>query len=146
MVLWLGVLAVVVVPLGLMLYADRRGMFDEIGGGPFSLDEFKAPAVSGSGGAVSKAEREQEIRQLVEAKNNRRIARGDGPIDVDAEVDRLLALDPDSDPDRPPAPDSALREEVRGMVLARNRRREAKGEPPLDVEAEIDRQLRDAGA
>ena len=130
MVLWIGVLVVVVVPLALMLYADRRGMFDEIGGGPFSLDEFKAPAGSGSGGAVSEAEREQEIRQLVEAKNNRRIARGDGPIDTEAEVARLLALDPTVDPDRPAAADNALREEVRGLVLARNRRRQAKATAP----------------
>jgi hypothetical protein len=122
-------------------------MFDEIVGGPFALDELKAPpGGSSGGGATSKAEREQEIRQLVEAKNNRRVNRGERPIDVDAEVDRLLALDPESDPDSPPMADNALREEVRGMVLARNRRREAKGEPPLDVDAEIERQLRDVGA
>lgn len=83
---------------------------------------------------------------MIDARNQRRIRRGDSPLDVDAEVARLLALDPEADPGRPASADAALREEVRGLVLARNRRREAKGQPPLDVEAEIDRQLRDAGA
>jgi hypothetical protein len=32
---------------------------------------------------------------------------------------------------------------VRQLVIARNERRAARGEPPLDVEAEVDRQLRD---
>ena len=31
------------------------------------------------------------------------------------------------------------------MVVARNRRREARGEAPLDVEAEVERQLREFG-
>ena len=30
-------------------------------------------------------------------------------------------------------------------MIARNERRAARGEPPLDVEAEVDRQLRDLG-
>ena len=34
-----------------------------------------------------------------------------------------------------PAADPALRDEVRELVVARNRRREARGEAPLDVEA-----------
>jgi hypothetical protein len=39
--------------------------------------------------------------------------------------------------------DPALREEVRQLVIARNARRLRQGKEPLDVEAEIDRQLRD---
>jgi hypothetical protein len=39
--------------------------------------------------------------------------------------------------------DAALREEIRQLVIARNERRLARGEPPLDVEAEIERQLGD---
>jgi len=31
---------------------------------------------------------------------------------------------------------------VRQLVVARNERRAARGDPPLDVEAEIERQLR----
>jgi hypothetical protein len=61
---------------------------------------------------------------------------------VEAEVSRLLALDPASQPEAEQQ-DAALREEVRQLVVARNERRANRGEPPLDVEAEVDRQLRD---
>jgi hypothetical protein len=44
------------------------------------------------------------------------------------------------------ADDPELREEVRQLVIARNERRARRGEEPLDVEAEVDRQLRDLGA
>ena len=63
-------------------------------------------------------------------------------LDVDAEVERLMALDPAAQPEADQQ-DAALREEVRQLVVARNERRAARGEPPLDVEAEVDRQLRD---
>jgi hypothetical protein len=36
-----------------------------------------------------------------------------------------------------------LREEIRQLVLARNSRRARQGKEPLDVEAEIERQVRD---
>ena len=46
----------------------------------------------------------------------------------------------------PPAgADSALREEVRQLVVARNERRVRRGEDPLDVEVEVERQLRELG-
>jgi hypothetical protein len=44
------------------------------------------------------------------------------------------------------AADPALRAEVRQLVRARNARRARRGQPPLDVEAEVERQLRDLGA
>jgi hypothetical protein len=84
----------------------------------------------------SVADREAEIRQLLEARNARRAARGEEPQDVDAELRSLIA----------PAPDPALREEVRTLVEARNARRAARGEEPLDVEAEVERRLRELGA
>ena len=39
--------------------------------------------------------------------------------------------------------DPALQDEIREMVLARNYRRARAGKPPLDVEAEIARELKD---
>ena len=39
------------------------------------------------------------------------------------------------------APDDDLRAEVRALVEARNVRRVARGEPPLDVDAEVERRL-----
>jgi hypothetical protein len=34
-----------------------------------------------------------------------------------------------------------LRQEIRDLVVARNHRRARKGKPPLDVEAEIEREI-----
>ena len=45
----------------------------------------------------------------------------------------------------PGAGDPALREEVRQLVIARNERRVRQGKEPLDVDAEVERQLRDLG-
>jgi Spy/CpxP family protein refolding chaperone len=81
------------------------------------------------------AETQEEIRQMLEAKSRRREARGEEPLDVDAELAELTAA--------PGSGDAALREEVRQLVIARNERRRRQGKEPLDVEAEIDRQLRD---
>jgi hypothetical protein len=113
------------------------GLYDGIGKGAFSLDEPDRPLGGGPppGSPQALAEAQAEIRQLVEAKSARREARGEAPLDVEAEIAALTG----------PAPvaDDALREEVRQLVIARNERRLRKGEEPLDVEAEVDRQLRD---
>ena len=77
------------------------------------------------------AERDSEIRQMLEARNARRARRGEAPLDVDAELRRLTA----------PQVDDALRAEIRDMVVARNHRRTRRGEVPLDVEAEVERQI-----
>jgi hypothetical protein len=97
--------------------------YDQIGSGGFE----ERPA--------SAAERETEIRQMLEARNARREARGEAPLDVETELRALEA--PEADP--------GLREEVRELVEARNARRVARGEAPLDVEAEVDRRLRELG-
>ena len=47
---------------------------------------------------------------------------------------------------RPQPGDPGLRDEVRQLVIARNERRLRQGKDPLDVEAEVNRQLRDLGA
>jgi hypothetical protein len=44
-----------------------------------------------------------------------------------------------------PRHDPALRDEVRQLVIARNARRRRQGKEPLDVEAEVERQLRALG-
>ena len=86
--------------------------------------------------AATSAETQEEIRQMLEAKSHRREARGEAPLDVDAELAALTSAGPGPG-------DPALREEVRQLVVARNERRLRQGKEPLDVEAEIDRQLRD---
>jgi hypothetical protein len=109
--------------------ATSGGSYDQIGSGGLSVDDGRP-----TGGPAAAAEREAEIRQMLEARNARRAARGEEPLDVDAELRALAA----------PA-DPELREEVRALVEARNARLVARGEEPLDVEAEVDRRLRELG-
>ena len=87
--------------------------------------------------APDSAEAREEIRQMLEAKSARRQARGETPLDVEAELAALTRAAPGADP--------GLREEVRQLVIARNERRMRKGEEPLDVDAEVERQLRSLG-
>ena len=119
-------------------YIGAGGLYQRIGKGSFSLDEPDRPRGPAPGSAAARAEADVEIRQLVEAKSARREARGQAPLDVEAEIASLT---------KPPEAvrDEALREEVRQHVVARNDRREARGQAPLDVEAEVDRQLREFG-
>jgi hypothetical protein len=86
--------------------------------------------------AATAAETQEEIRQMIEAKSRRREARGEAPLDVDAEVAALTTGAPGEG-------DPALREEVRQLVVARNERRARQGKEPLDVEAEVERELRE---
>jgi hypothetical protein len=106
--------------------------------GGLSMDQDEAPRPAPTSAAATSAEAREEIRQMLEAKNARRAAKGQAPLDIEAEVESLT---------RPQVPrDAALLEEVRQLVVARNERRARQGKPPLDVEEEIDRQLRDIGA
>jgi hypothetical protein len=83
------------------------------------------------GSAAAILERDTEIRQLLEARNARRERRGEPPIDVEQELQRLTA----------PKIDAELRQEIRDLVIARNHRRARVGKPPLDVEQEIEREI-----
>ncbi len=129
----------IAIPLGLLSFVlGARNVFDEIGKGSFGMDHD--PKAS-SGGGISEtppAAREAEIRQMLEAKAFRQAERGQTPLDVNAELERLL------DETRAETRiDAGIRAEVRDLVVARNHRRARRGEEPLDVEAEIERQLRD---
>ena len=70
---------------------------------------------------------------MLEARNARRIRRGEEPLDIEEELSRLVAPAVEVDP--------ALRSEIRDLVIARNYRRTRVGKPPLDIEAEIEREL-----
>lgn len=107
-------------------------LYEQIGRGGLSLNEDGPPAPE-PGGAVYARERDDEIRQMLVARNARRAARGEAQQDVEAELSELTR----------PKLDAALLAEIRDMVVARNRRRVARGREPLDVEAEIERQVRD---
>ncbi len=129
----------VALPLGAIAFAMGAGnALKQIGKGDFAIEQ-EMPQRGGSGPPpVSAAVREEEIRQMVEARSYRRVARGEEALDVEAEVEKLLegaggsgALGQDQD----------LREEVRQLVVARNERRRRQGKEALDVEEEIERQL-----
>jgi hypothetical protein len=109
----------------------RGKTYDQIGRGGIGDEREVRPAPP----AASTAERDAEIRQMLQARNARHAARGEDQVDVEDELARLTA----------PAADPALVEEIRELVIARNARREARGEPPLDVDAEVERQLRELG-
>jgi hypothetical protein len=99
------------------------------------LMEGESPTGPKPGSAAALLERDTEIRQLLEARNARRLRRGEPPIDIEEELRRLTA----------PAIDAGLRAEIRDLVIARNHRRARAGKPPLDVEAEIERQIASLG-
>ena len=126
-----GIVAAVVAAIG------SGRLYDQVGKGAFSLDR-EEPSGPAPDSPAGRAEAAEEIRQLVEAKSARREARGEPPLDVEAEVAALTA-GPEA------VRDDSLREEVRQLVEARNERRIRRGEEPLDVEAEVERQLRDLG-
>jgi hypothetical protein len=113
----------------------QSGLYDKIGKGAFSLDEPDRPRGPAPGSAAAMAEAQAEIRQLVEAKSARREARGEAPLDIEAEISALT---------QPAAGvDDELRAEVRQLGIARNERRQRQGKEPLDVDAEVERQIRD---
>ena len=78
--------AVVVIVVSLVAFAaaaialaTSRGAYDRVGRGELSVEERPGP------------DREvEEIRQFVEARNARRAARGEPPLDVEAEVLKRL--------------------------------------------------------
>jgi len=131
-------LCVIVGPIAAVAFARSGKGYDEIGRGRFSVDF----ADDGT------ADRDEEVRQLVEAKAYRQKRRGEAPVDVESEVDRLLSGDPRETEESPSPADPELaqiRDEIRQVVVAANERRERRGEPPLDVEAEVDRRLAEFG-
>jgi hypothetical protein len=105
----------------------RSGGYDHIGRGGLTLDRDTSPP--------NAVERDAEIRQMIAARNSRRVARGEAPLDVESEVGALTR----------PTADEGLREELTALVQARNARRVKRGEEPLDVEAEVERSLRELG-
>jgi hypothetical protein len=140
----LGTVIFVVVGLGAVIAVvtlfGRARLYDDIGRGGLSIgedrDERRRETAGGVGGPTSSAaEREDDIRQMLEARNARRAAQGRPTVDVEAELAELT---------RPAAArDPEIVEEVRTLVRARNSRRVARGQEPLDEAAEIERQLRD---
>jgi hypothetical protein len=107
--------------------------YRQIGRGGLSIGDDEDRPARAPSGAVAASERDAEIRQMLEARNARRVARGQEPVDVEAELAALTR----------PVADPGLETEVRQLVEARNARRIRAGKEPLDVDREVARQLRD---
>ncbi|RKQ93736.1 hypothetical protein C8N24_3607 [Solirubrobacter pauli] len=78
------VVVVVVILAGVVAVAlafGARGTYDQIGRSDITFDR-EAPR--------STNDLRAEVRAFVEARNERRIARGEPPLDVEAEVERRL--------------------------------------------------------
>jgi hypothetical protein len=137
----LTLITLVALPIALIAFARTGPLWESVGKGPFAIEqEIPPPSVlSRPDPPVDRRLQEAEARQMLEAKSYRRRRRGEAPLDVEAEVARLL----DAPGAAGPAIDEKLRAEVRQLVVARNERRMRRGEQPLEVEAEIDRQLAD---
>ena len=136
-----GTVIFIVVGIGAVIAVislfGRSRLYDDIGRGGLSIGEDRdmRPRSQQTAAPVSAAERDEDIRQMLEARNARRIAQGRPTVDVEQELAALTRPAAASDPE--------ILEEVRQLVEARNARRIARGQEPLDVEAEIARQLRD---
>ena len=96
-----GVAAVV----GVVLLALGKGVYDDIRAGDLAprpdppalrdaeIAQMRAALAARKGAPSTPVDDElrAEVRALVEARNARRAARGEAPLDVDAEVERRLS-------------------------------------------------------
>jgi hypothetical protein len=133
--------------VGVVSWLSGASIYDQIGegglsGGPGDGEGGPARLASPTmDSAAARAEQELEIRQMLKARSDRRVRRGEQPLDIDAEVAKLQGHAAPSGGST--KRDPGLAEEVRQLVTARNERRARRGEPPLDVEAEVERTLRE---
>ncbi len=94
-----GVVLFVVVVFGavaaVISFFGSSKLYGQIGRGAMSLNEnMEDPpkrSTDSRSAAVVSAERDDEVRQLLTARNERRSRRGETPLDVEAEVARQLA-------------------------------------------------------
>jgi hypothetical protein len=127
-----GVVAICAV-VAVVALAGAGRVYEQIGKGGLSLRDGSDRPPDEPLPGVAAAQRDEEIRQMLQARNERRARRGEPPLDIEAQIAQLTR----------PAVDPGLALEVRQLVEARNHRRVARGKEPLDVEAEVERQLRE---
>ena len=134
-----GAVALSVV-MSLIFLFTRGSSYEEIGqGGLMTGPEGGVPPPPAPDSPAGRAERELEVRQMLVARSERLVGRGQPALDIDAEVARLLG------PAEPHAYSVGLTDEVRQLVVARNERRQRQGLEPLDVDAEVARTLEELG-
>src|SRR4051794_26549983 len=122
-----------------VLFLVTRGkdsMYDQIGQGGLSKESDYSGPTAPADSPRARSEQEQEIRQMLRARSDRRVLRGERALDIDAEVAKLLG-----DARSAAEHDPTLVAEVRQLVEARNERRMRQGKDALDVDAEVERTL-----
>jgi CBS-domain-containing membrane protein len=131
----------IVMSLLFLVTHGQDSMYDHIGQGGLSRegDSAGTPPPPAPDSPAARAEQEEEVRQMLTARSDRIVRRGGEPLDIDAEVARLLAPVQAG----PAGGDPGLVEEVRQMVIARNERRVRQGQEPLDIESEVRRTMQE---
>jgi hypothetical protein len=127
-VLWVVCAVAAIAALAALI--SSRQTWQDFGKDRLLMDKDSAPGPTGMAQSPDQ-ERDEEIRQMMEARNARRIRRGEAPLDTAAEIARLTPAKIDAD----------LEAEIRDLVKARNYRHVRAGKPPLDIEAEVRREV-----
>lgn len=83
-------IAIVSAVVAVLSYIGTSQIYRGLGRTGLALDEPDLRPAPSPGSAAWQAEAEAELRQLLQAKSARRQARGEPPLDVDAEVARRL--------------------------------------------------------
>jgi hypothetical protein len=138
-------ISAIAAPIAGYLFHRTAEAWRSFGQGPFAIGTESPGGSRGAGPSapVDPAIQAAEVRQMLEAKAERRRRRGEAPLDVEAETSRLLAATEAPAPSRGEKIEAELREEVRQLVVSRNERRLRQGLEPLDVAEETERQLAD---
>jgi hypothetical protein len=126
---------VLFVLVGVGSFLAGGSLYDKIGEGGLSMGQGGGPPPNSP---LAQAQREQEIRQMLQARSDRQVRKGGAALDIDAE---LALLEEPTDGTPVGKHDVGLTEEVRQLVTARNERRVRSGEEPMDVESEVQRTL-----
>jgi hypothetical protein len=126
--IWIVLIVAAVIAIAAMTSNSKT--WEDYGKNHLLMDRDIPPSPR-PGSVAAVHERDEEIRQMLEARNARRLRRGEEPVDVEEELARLTK----------PRIDPQLRLEIRQLVEARNFRRARAGKPPLDVEAEVEREI-----
>ncbi|MDX6608409.1 MAG: hypothetical protein QOF85_334 [Solirubrobacterales bacterium] len=131
-------------PIAAISFARSGPAWKELGKGRFGvMHSMPPPRMAQPSPEIDLAIQAAEARQMLEAKSYRRLQRGEEPLDVEAEMSVLLDSELNGKAGKKRDLDEKLRTEVRELVIARNERRMRRGEEPLDVEAEVERQVAD---
>jgi hypothetical protein len=128
---------VMFVLVGVGSFLAGGSLYDKIGEGGLSTEGPGGSSGPPASSPLAQAERDMEIRQMLQARSDRQVRRGGEALDIDAEM-ALLEQPVGASHGKH---DPGLTEEVRQLVMARNERRVRSGEEPMDVESEVQRTL-----